>query len=440
MNAKLNTDVSRWLEETGAPFVTKPPKWLRKNKSEARAWFTQNGLPQRTEEDWRDTDFSRIKKFENGFEHHPPQTIPAGVLERLDKIEGHRLVFIDGVYSVEHSCLKKLAPDVIVEPWSHAISGSHRLDVPLYFGKCHEANSSLGLLALNTAAFQQGTVIYIPDDVEIQPTLEIIYISLSGKHHLRNLVVVGNNAAVTIVERYVGAGDEPTFINPVTEITAQPGARIHHYKLIDESSQSIHFGGVFMQLEEAAVIENHNYLLGGGSVRNDIIGNLRQGSSHLELNGLNFGSGELIVDNHTQVNHWVADTSSAQTYQAILDDHAKSVFRGRIMVAQDAQQTRAAQSNKNRLLSMTAQANAKPQLEIYADDVECSHGATTGQHSEDALFYLQSRGIDEAQANTLLTLAFANDALDRIAVPSLREAFIARISKHLGTQFGGLQL
>jgi len=209
--------------------------------------------------------------------------------------------------------------------------------------------------------------------------------------------------------------------NVITEIVAGDNAHIDHYKIQQESNDAFHMGGVFINQAKSSQVKNHNIALSGLVTRNDIQTNLLGQGAHMEMNGLVVGQGRQHIDNHTQVNHVVPNCTSDEYYKTVLDDYSRSVFRGRIIVAQDAQLTNADQQNNNLLLSKNAEADSKPQLEIYADDVKCSHGATVGQLDPVSLFYLKSRGINTESANALLTFAFANEVIERIEVDSVRQ-------------------
>jgi len=238
-------------------------------------------------------------------------------------------------------------------------------------------------------------------------------------HHPRTLIVVGADAHCTIVEKYAGSGSY--FTNAVTEIVAGDGAVVDHYKVQLEDESAFHVATLQTTLGRSANFSTHNISLGGALVRNDIGATLSEGTEAV-INGLYVVNGTQHVDNHTTIDHAKPHGTSHELYKGILDGKATAVFNGRIMVRKDAQKTDSKQTNKNLVLSDEAVINTKPELQIFADDVRCTHGATIGQLDAESLFYLQSRGIGKEQARNLLTYAFAKDIVDRIKVQSLRDS------------------
>jgi len=280
-----------------------------------------------------------------------------------------------------------------------------------------------GFTALNTAYAHDGYVIHLTPGKVLDGVLEIVFVSQSPEavSHTRNLIIAEANTQCTVVERHIGAHGTVYLNNVITEIIAGDNAHVDHYKVQQESNDAFHMGGVFINQEKSSHVKNHNIALSGLVTRNDICTNLLGPGAHMEMNGLVIGQGRQHIDNHTEVNHAVPNCTSDEYYKTVLDDNSRSVFRGRIIVAEDAQLTNADQQNNNLLLSKNAEADCKPQLEIYADDVKCSHGATVGQLDPVSLFYLKSRGINTESANALLTFAFANEVIERIQVDSVRQ-------------------
>ena len=238
--------------------------------------------------------------------------------------------------------------------------------------------------------------------------------------HPRNLIVAEANSQVSIVESYFGLNDETYFTNAVTEIVVNDNAIVDHYKLQRESMHAFHFSTLQVQQSRSSSFSTHSIALGGALVRNDVNTVLNGEGAEATLDGLYVVSGQQHVDNHTRIEHAKPHCSSRELYKGILDQKARAVFNGRIIVRPDAQKTDSKQTNKNLLLSEEALANTNPQLEIYADDVKCTHGATIGQLSADALFYMRARGIGLDTARNLLTYAFANEITNRIKIEPLR--------------------
>jgi Fe-S cluster assembly protein SufD len=250
-------------------------------------------------------------------------------------------------------------------------------------------------------------------------------------NHPRNLFVVGEESEVTLVEDYVSLAGGTSFCNAVTELVAKEGAVVSHYMIEREHKSTFNISTLRIEQEKSANVASHSVLLGGGLVRNNVHPVLAGEGAECLINGLFVGNGRQHLDNYMLVEHASPHCNSRQFYNGILDDHSHGVFHGRIIVHKDAQKTDAKQTNRNLLLSDNAQIDTKPQLEIYADDVKCTHGATIGQIEEDALFYLRSRGIDEASARKLLLLAFANECLDRMQQQTVRSYVEALISQSL---------
>jgi Fe-S cluster assembly protein SufD len=279
--------------------------------------------------------------------------------------------------------------------------------------------------ALNTAFLSEVATVRVPRNTVLERPIEITYdfterASAAGSvRHPRTLIIVGAGAQCTIVETYRGAGDY--FTNAVTEIIAGDGAVIDHYKVQQESAGAFHIATMQVSLGRSASFSSHSISLGGALVRNDANAVLSEGTEAI-LNGLYIANGGQHVDNHTSIDHAKPHATSHELYKGILDGRATAVFNGRIIVRKDAQKTDSKQTNKNLVLSDEAVINTKPELQIHADDVRCTHGATIGQLDAEALFYLQSRGIGRREARGLLTYAFAQDIIDRIKVQPLRES------------------
>lgn len=280
--------------------------------------------------------------------------------------------------------------------------------------------------ALNTALLHDGAVVRVPANAVVEQPIQLLFVTSpppAGEPvmtHPRVLLVVGENAQVRVVESY-GGGDSPYLTNTVTEVIAGPNAVVDHYKLVREGPSGYHIGAMHVRLGRAANFSSHAVTLGGAIVRNDAQALLDGEGVECTLNGLYLANGRRLVDNHTTIHHAQPHCSSHELYKGILDGEARAVFNGKIIVAIDAQKTDAKQTNKALLLSEDAQINTKPELEIFADDVKCTHGATVGQLDEDALFYLRARGLGLEQARSVLIHAFASDLLNHIAIEPIRD-------------------
>ena len=278
-------------------------------------------------------------------------------------------------------------------------------------------------VALNTAFLQDVNYIHIPRGQVVEQPIQIRYEAPCGAEptvaHPRTLIVVGPDAHCTIVETYSGTGSY--FTNAVTEIVAGSGSVIDHYKVQLESTSAFHVGVLFASLGRSANFSATCISLGGALVRNEVTATLSEGTD-ATLNGLYLVNGSQHVDNHTSIDHAMPHGTSHELYKGILDGQASAVFNGRIIVRKDAQKTDSKQTNKNLVLSDEAVINTKPELQIFADDVRCTHGATIGQLDAESLFYLRSRGIGKQDARSLLTYAFAQDIIDRVKVQSLKDS------------------
>ncbi|MGH7224448.1 MAG: Fe-S cluster assembly protein SufD, partial [Gemmataceae bacterium] len=267
--------------------------------------------------------------------------------------------------------------------------------------------------------------VYVPPGIVLDEPLSLDFLAGRGGDgfvwHRRSLLILGDNSQLTLVESYNGLPGTSYFTNAVTEIVVGAGAHVDHYKVQREGERAFHMAVMQVQVGRDAKFSSHAVTQGGQWVRNEINAVFEDEGGECTLNGLYQASGEQLVDNHTFIDHAYPHCASHELYKGILDGKARGVFNGKIYVRQDAQKTDAKQTNQTLLLSEDATINTKPQLEIYADDVKCTHGATVGQLDAESIFYLRSRGIGSAEARSLLTYAFANDIVSRIKVASVRE-------------------
>lgn len=421
-----------WLEhhQTTALIGADLP-WMVTQRKAALSHFEQVGLPGVRDEQWRYTNLRALKSKAYSL------SVPSALNVELPTSNNPRLVFVDGHLDVPSSTASTGldSKQIIIARLSDAL----RLEALSEVFSSTLPKEQHGFTALNTAFAQDGYVVFLPKGSVLNDVLDVFFVNQTSSFdpsnscvsHTRNLIIAQANTQCTIVERHIGVADSVYLNNTVTEIIAGDNAHIDHTKIQQESDQAFHIGGVFIHQSANSHVANHNIALSGLVTRNDTNTDLLGQGAHMEMNGLVLGQGRQHIDNHTQVNHAVPNCTSDEFYKTVLDDHSRSVFRGRIVVAQDAQLTKADQQNKNLLMSGTAEADTKPQLEIYADDVLCSHGATVGQLDRNSIFYLNSRGIDNDSAKALLTFAFANEVLDRIKVSSVREELTRIIAGEL---------
>lgn len=418
---------SQWSKNGGS--------WSLDIRRQAMSRFNELGFPTTRHEEWKYTNVTAVKQTPFKLSTRAaldgaPTRDQLGAFD-LGEFQCATAVFIDGHFAPDLSSLDDLPTTITVRSTHEAMeSGDSILQQNL--GK-HASFDDHTFVALNTAFMQDGLVIDVPAGTVVETPIRLLFVSTaSGEPHMahpRNLITVGENAQMCVVEDFVALeeGDHPYFNNPVTEIAVARHANVDHYKIERESLSAFHIASMAIHQEQESVFTSHNISFGGHLVRNDIQAFLQ--GEHIEstLNGLVIGTGEQHIDNHTRIVHAKPHCNSWEVYKGILDNKAHGVFNGKIYVAQDAQKTDAKQTNQSLLLSDTASMNAKPELEIYADDVRCTHGATIGQLDSDALFYLRARGIRREQAIHLLVYAFASDVLTSIRQEALR----AKIQKTL---------
>ncbi len=330
------------------------------------------------------------------------------------------LVFVDGHYRADLS--KK--PEG-VEAKSLAAALPEALE---WVGAAGEGEP---FVALNTAFLEDGAFLRVKKGFRLPTPLHLLFLGTSKAAHPRNVFLVDEGAEAMVVETYLSVGETPHLTNAVSDIRVAKGGSLAHYRLQLEGA-SYHFGAVRAWLDRDAHFTSHNVACGGTLARNDIVAALDGENAHCTLNGLMLLRGTQHVDNYTRLEHRKPRCESHELYKGVLDGKASGVFTGRIHVFPDAQKTDAYQASANLLLTDTATVDAQPQLEIYADDVKCSHGSTVGQLDKDALFYLRSRGLTEAKARHMLVRAFAGDVADRLEIPAVRQRVDAILSERLG--------
>lgn len=414
----------------------KGASWLTQLRRSAIERFSDLGLPTTHHEDWKYTNVAALAALDFAAPKQNGFAIATKELLALSFADGaqNRLVFVDGLYSDQHSSTLDLPPGTRVQSLAEVLREDDDLIAPWLarYAEFHERS----FVALNTAFMEDGAVVFVPTGCRLTEPIHIIFVSTGAAQpvvlHPRNLIVCGERSEVKVVESYVGLGKGVYFANPVTEIAGGPESVIEHYRLQREGDGALHVGTTSTRLERAASLMSHHITLGGALVRNDVYAILNGEGSECTLNGLYLTEGDQHIDNHTEIDHAQPRASSRELYKGILRGRARGVFNGKIVVRKAAQKTDARQTNKNLLLSKDAVVNSKPQLEIHADDVKCSHGSTIGQLDRDALFYLRARGIGENDARSLLSYGFAAEILSRMSIGTLR----ARLEGYLLTQFG----
>jgi Fe-S cluster assembly protein SufD len=403
--------------------------WLRKLREDAFARFAETGFPTTHDEDWRFTNVAPIARTEFHLPGKAFVQLPPAELKSWN-IEGSaaRLVFINGRYAPELSSAAALPKGVAVASLREQIEGNSD-QLSKHLG--HYADTQRdAFVALNTAFIEDGAYVHVKRGVVVDAPIHLLFVSSSDHQplvsHPRNLLVFEDQSQSTVVEEYVSLGGGTMFSNSVTELIAGDDAHVSHYMIEREHRDAFNVSTLRIRQGRTANVASHSFLLGGGLVRNNVHPVLAGEGGECLINGLFVGSGRQHLDNFMHVEHASPHCASRQFYNGILDDHAHGVFHGRIVVHKDAQKTDAKQTNRNLLLSDNAQIDTKPQLEIYADDVKCTHGATIGQIDENALFYLRSRGLSEAGARQLLLLAFASECVERMK-PGAAQVYVERL-------------
>ncbi len=399
--------------------------WLASERQKAMDRFAHLGFPTTKHEDWRftnikpvaSTSFTESQPQEGAFASDPTIGIP------LIDTEHARVVLVNGFFRADLSKLENLPDGITVKSLKDALKEDANL-LEAHLTK-YARYADHAFVALNTALFQDGVFVHVKRGKVIETPLLIFNVTTESAGqiacHPRCLIIAEEASQATVMEAYTGSEGSVYLNNPVTEIYLAQNAVVDHYKLQQESEKAFHIATLQVHQERTSNFANQNIVYGGAIARNDISATLAGEGIVSTVNGLTVGGGTQILDNHTFIDHAMPHCNSYEVYKTVLDEKAKGVFNGRIMVAQDAQKTDAKQTNQNLLLSGEATINTKPQLEIFADDVRCTHGATIGQLDSEAIFYLRTRGINEDAAKSILTYAFAGYVLERIKIETLRE-------------------
>jgi Fe-S cluster assembly protein SufD len=398
-------------------------EWLDRSRESALDAFATTGFPTPRNEDWKYTRVAPIEKRGFKLAQQNGIQVQARDVEKfsLGGLECEQLVFVDGRYVDALSNRNVVDGGARITTLESAMNASSQL-LESHLGHYADINGQ-PFSALNTAFMTDGAVIHAKNRGANKLPIHLLFIATREGvvAHPRILVIAEAGSRTTVVESYTSLVDGCYFTNALTEIALMEEAQVDHYKLQEESTKAFHVATLQVQQGRDSRFASHSISFGGQLVRNDINVLLDGEGAWCTLNGLFMASGRQHVDYHTRIDHAKANGTSEEVYKGILDGRARGVFNGRVKVHPDAQKTDARQTNKNLLLSRDAEIDTKPELEIYADDVKCSHGATVGQLDEQTLYYLRSRGIGEAQARNLLTYGFAKDILDRIDLAPLRE-------------------
>ncbi|MDO9170168.1 MAG: Fe-S cluster assembly protein SufD [Methylobacter sp.] len=434
--------------------------WLQALRAQALTEFSAQGFPSPREEEWRYTNVSGIEKklFSPSISLNVDE-VDAEWLTSVQLEDAWVLVLVNGHFSAELSVLDGLPEAVSVMSMADALAKQPNT-VEKYLGKAVD-QSEHGFIAFNTAWFTDGLFVHVSAKMVLDRPIQVLHVvtCVDQMATTRNIIIADDMAEVKVIETFISrdgvyaasqsgtgaaisrdgvyaaslsgtgavVGSNNAYLTAaVTEVFVGQNADVTLYKLQSESEKAYHFGGSYIKQARDARFTHHNFAFGGLLARSDIHVDLDH-ASECELNGLYLGVKRQHIDNHTRINHLKPHAISRELYKGVLDDRARGVFQGRVIVAEDAQKTDSQMNNRNLLLSDDAEVDTKPQLEIYADDVKCAHGVTVGQLDEKSIFYLQSRCVDEETARNMLTFAFANEMVDKIKIKSLHDRVLEQV-------------
>jgi Fe-S cluster assembly protein SufD len=411
------------------------PSWLEELREAGIASFEALGFPSHKNEAWKFTSVEPISSQSFVHANGAARSLDANeILSRsFVDAESCRLVFINGVYAPEFSRTQDLPAGVRVQSLAKMVRQNDDF-LSAHLGR-YARHQHDAFAALNTAFVEDGAVIIVPERCRFTQPVYLVFASVAGERqvmsHPRILILLGAASEAKIVESYIGLNSGTYFCNALTELIGGRDSLIEHYRLQQEGDAGLHVGTLEAELERGCQLTAHGVTLSGSLVRNNVHVVLDGEGAACVLNGLYLGDKRQHIDNYTEIEHAKPRASSLELYKGILDGSSHGVFNGKIIVHKDAQKSDARQTNKNLLLSANAAVNTKPQLEIYADDVKCSHGSTIGQLDADALFYLRTRGLGLEEARSILSFAFASDVVARIKIDSLRQ----RLDDYLVARF-----
>ena len=422
MNAQARDHTLADFARTQATLPGARVPWLVSARRSALERFAQCGFPGARDEEWKYTSVAAIEKhaFLAASRQDGHEQAAAALVDQLAFTGSavHLLVFVNGRFCPALSAPGRLPAGARLASLADALERSPEALEPYLADD--ESQTVFG--ALNTAFMVDGAYLHLSRRTVVEQPIHLLFVATQAGTSIspRNLIVAEDGARATIIEHYAGADGAVYLTNAVTQIFAASNAGIEHYKLQQEALQSFHIAGIHARQARDSRLLSHSISLGAAIARNDLTTTFASTGCDAAFDGLYLVSGRQHVDNHTRVDHACANGTSRETYRGVLDGRSRAVFNGKIIVHPGAQKTDAQQANHNLLLSRDAEIDTKPQLEIHADDVKCTHGATVGQIDDNQLFYLRARGIEEPMARSLLVHAFAHDLIERIRVTALR--------------------
>ena len=407
-------------------------------RTEAIKNFENLGFPTKKNESWKYTSLKQVLDTDYSIFPTKNTALVYSKIEKylIDDIDSYKIIFVDGIYSSHLSETTHEGMDICLMS-SVLNKPKYAPIIENYFNK---ALKNDGITDLNTAFSKEGAFIHIPKNKLVEKPIQIIHFNSGNENSLmlqpRNLIIVDENSQLQIIERHQNLDKNEVLTNSVTEIFVNPNAVVDYYKIQNDNKQASIIDTTSIIQENNSICTLHTFSFGGKLTRNNVT--FSQKGEHIEsiMKGITIIEKKQHVDHNTLVHHIKPNCESHQDYKGIFDDSSTGVFNGTVVVEKEAQKTNAFQANNNVLLSDKASINTKPQLEIFADDVKCSHGCTIGQLDEEALFYLRSRGIPKKEAKALMTYAFANNVLESVQLPSLKKRINGQIAKKLGVNLG----
>ncbi len=408
-------------------------------RKQAIARFAELGFPTIRDEEWKYTDVSSLAKVPfHTLLGDPPHGLTSGEIETFQyrNLTPNTMVWVNGRFSRELSTISRESLQqrgIRTESLAETLGNNPEL-LMRHLSKYARYDDN-AFTALSTAFFQDGAFLSFPDGTVLEDPVHLLFVSTKLSTptavHPRNLILVGKNSQVSILESHRSLTEDACFTNAVAEILLGENSVLEYHLLQDERARSFHVGTTHVRQQRSSTFTSHTISLGGAIVRNNLVAVLEGEGAECTMNGLYVATGRQHIDNHTEIDHATAHCNSHELYKGILAGRSKGVFNGKIRVRKDAQKTDAKQTNKNLVLSDNASVDTKPQLEIFANDVRCTHGATIGQLDEEAIFYLRSRGIGGGKARDMLIDAFAGDVIDRIKLEPLSKSLHEIIHRRL---------
>jgi Fe-S cluster assembly protein SufD len=425
------------FEAQSGTATAEAPEWLGSIRRTAMDRFAATGFPSSRDEEWRFTPVGPIAQSP----WRPAIGSAAVSREQLDSfVFGHpewtTLVFVNGVFSEVLSSVGVLAPGLRVGSLSEALNTDGAV-IEAHLGR-HAPTVSSPFTALSTAFMREGGFVHVPANTDVARPVHLVFVTTDeaagGVTHPRNLIVVEPGARASVIESYVTLAPAGTYwTNAVTEVVAGANSWLEHTRIQRESERAYHIGSTHVDQDRDSHYRSFSMAMGGALARHNLHVRLNGENVEALMYGLYLTRGEQLVDNHTVIYHDQPNCRSWEVYKGVLDDRSRAVFNGKVLVKPEAQKTDAKQTNRNLLLSDSAKVNTKPQLEIFADDVKCTHGATVGRLDDLALFYARSRGVPAAEAQRLLTYAFAAEVIEEVALEPVRDELERLVRQRLGT-------